>query len=96
MHFKVPHKTTKTAAKQRVKDALEQARPHLKGQAEITEEKWEGDTFHFSVNLQGKTVTGTLAVGDMDFELNAKLPLMWRLFEGKIEREISKQIASMK
>lgn len=95
MHFKVPHKTTKTAAKQRVKDSLEQARPHMQGQVEINKENWEGDTLHFDVNLQGKNVTGTLEVTEMDIVLNAKLPLMWRLFEGWIEKEISKQIAAL-
>lgn len=96
MHFKVPHKTTKTAAKQRVKDALEHARPQMEGQVKINEEAWEGDTFKFSVDLQGKTVTGSLEVTEMDFILNAKLPLMWRLFEGRIEKEIMKQVAAMK
>ncbi len=95
MHFKVPHKTTKTAAKQKVKDSIEQARPHLQGQVEINKEEWQGDTFHFDVNLQGKNVSGTLEVTEMDIILNAKLPLMWRLFEGRIEKEIAKQVAAL-
>lgn len=96
MHFKVPHKTTKTEAKQRVKDAIEQARPHLQGQAEINKEEWQGDALHFDVNLQGKNVTGSLEVTDMELIFNAKLPLMWRLFEGRIEKEVAKHIAAMK
>ena len=96
MHFKIPHKKTKTEAKQRVKDALEEARPHMQGQVEIKEEKWEGDTFHFVVNVQGKEVTGILEVTDMDFVLNAKLPLLGRMFEGRIEKEILKQVAALK
>jgi hypothetical protein len=95
MHFKVPHKTTKTEAKQRVKDALEQARPHMQGQVEVNKEEWEGDIFRFDVNLQGKNVTGTLEVTEMELVFNAKLPLMWRLFEGRIEKEIAKQVASL-
>jgi hypothetical protein len=96
MHFKVPHKTTKTEAKQRVKDALEQARPHMKGQAEINKEEWQGDTLHFDVNLQGKNVTGTIEITEMEIVMNAKLPLMWRLFEGRIEKEIAKQVAQLR
>ncbi len=95
MHFKAPHATTKTEATQKVKDAIEAARPHLQGQVEVNEERWEGDTFHFSLNLQGKTVTGTLEVTDTDFILNAKLPLLWRMFEGRIEKEIAKQMAAL-
>jgi hypothetical protein len=96
MHFQVAHKKTKTEARQKVKDALEAARPQLKGQAEIKEERWEGDTFHFVVDLQGKQVTGTLVVTDSEFVIDAKLPLLWRLFEGRIEKEIAKQVAGLK
>ncbi len=96
MHFKIPHKTTKTDAKVKVQKALEEARPHLAGHATITSEKWEGDTFHFSVDLQGKSITGTLAITESDFILDAKLPLLWRMFEGRIEKEIAKQVAQLK
>ncbi|MFZ2555902.1 MAG: polyhydroxyalkanoic acid system family protein [Minisyncoccia bacterium] len=95
MHFKIAHKTTKTEATQRVKDALEQARPHMKGQLDVNSEKWEGNTFHFDVALKGKTITGTLEVTETDFVLDAKLPLMWRIFEGMIEKEIAKQVQSL-
>lgn len=96
MHIQVPHKTTKTEAKQKIKDALEEARPHAKGQVEILKEAWEGDTFHFSLNLQGKEVTGTLLVTEMDLILDAKLPLLWRMFEGRIEKEIAKQVEQLR
>ncbi len=96
MHFKAPHKTTKTAAKQKVKDAIEAARPHMKDQVVINTEEWQGDIFHCDVNLQGKKVTGTLEVTDMDFIVDAKLPLLWRMFEGRIEKEIAKQMEAMR
>ncbi|MEK7156049.1 MAG: polyhydroxyalkanoic acid system family protein [Patescibacteria group bacterium] len=95
MHFKIPHKTTKFQATQKVKEALEHARPQLKGNGTITEERWDGSTFHFAADLQGKTVTGTLAVTDTDFVIDAKLPLMWRLFEGRIEKMILEQVKQM-
>ncbi len=93
MHFKVPHKTTKTEAKQKIKNAIEEARPMMKGQAEITGERWDGDTLFFTVLLQGKEITGSVEVTDMDMIVNATLPLMWRLFEGRIEREIAQQLS---
>ncbi len=92
MHFKIAHKTTKTEATQRVKDALEEARPHLKDEVIINSEKWENSTLHFDVSLKGKNITGTMEVTESDFVLNAKLPLMWRIFEGMIEKEIAKQV----
>ncbi|OGG60767.1 hypothetical protein A2765_01480 [Candidatus Kaiserbacteria bacterium RIFCSPHIGHO2_01_FULL_56_24] len=96
MHFQISHTKTKTEAKQKVKDAIEGARPHMKEQVVVKEERWDGDTFHFLVDLQGKQVTGTLLVTDTDFIIDAKLPLLWRLFEGRIEKEIAKQVAGLR
>ena len=95
MHFKIPHKSTKFDAVKKVKQALEEARPHLKGQATIDEERWETDVLHFAASVQGKQITGTLEVTDTDFILDAKLPLMWRLFEGRIEKMIAEQVKQM-
>lgn len=95
MNFKIPHKTTTFKAVQKVKDALENARPQLKGQATIEEETWAKNTLTFRVNIQGKTVTGSLEVTDTHFLVNAKLPLLWRLFEGRIEKMIMEQVKQL-
>jgi hypothetical protein len=92
MHLVIPHKTTAAAAVKRVKDGLSENRTQIDQNATITEERWEGDTFHFGVEVQGKVITGTPEVTDTDFVLDAKLPLLWRMFEGRIEKEIEKQI----
>ena len=96
MHFKIPHKTSKFKAITKVKQALNDARPQMKGHAEITEERWENDTLHFGADLQGKSITGTLVVTDTDFVIDAKLPLMWRLFEGRIEKMIAEQVKQLR
>ncbi|MFZ2887194.1 MAG: polyhydroxyalkanoic acid system family protein [Minisyncoccia bacterium] len=95
MQLKLPHKQPKSKARQRVKDALEQARPQFKDQVEIHEEKWEGDVLTFSFTAQGQKISGTLTVGDAHFDLYVKLPFMLRLFEGRIKAEIEKQIKQM-
>lgn len=81
---------------QKVKKALDDARPQMKDQAVINSEKWEENTLHFDVTVQGKHITGTLEVSETDFILDAKLPLLWRMFEGMIEKEIAKQIQLLK
>ena len=95
MHFQVPHKSTKIQALTKVKKALEEGRGQLSGYAKIDEERWEGDTLHFATTLQGKQITGTLEVTDRDFVIDAKLPLFWRIFEGKIESMIAEQVRSL-
>ncbi len=63
--------------------------------ATIKEETWEGSTLRFDVELQGKDIAGTLEVTDMQYVLDAKLPLLWRMFEGRIESEIAKRVQSL-
>ena len=95
MHIQIPHKATKIQALTKVKLALEHGRSQLAGHATIDEERWEGDTLHFAATLQGKQITGTLLVTDKDLVVDAKLPLLWRIFEGRIEKMIGEQIQSL-
>lgn len=95
MQVTIPHKLTKELAVARVKEAIERARPQLGEQATITEERWDGDTLHFAFTAQGQSISGTFAVHDSTFDLQAKLPLMLRMFEGRLEAAIKEQAAAM-
>jgi len=95
MHFNFPHKTTKTAAKDKIEATLRDHRAEIAQHAKITREEWEGNTLNFAVDLQGKTITGTLEITETDYILDATLPLLWRMFEGKIEKEVRKQVEGM-
>lgn len=93
MQVTIPHQFKKAEARARVEQALREAKPQLNGKVVVEEERWEGDTLHFAFVAQGQRITGTFAVGDKEFELNAKLPLMLKFFEGKIERAIQEHVA---
>jgi len=95
MHLQIPHKTNKIAALTKIKKALQEGRSQLGDMASIDEERWEGDILHFAATLQGKQITGTLAVTDKDFVIDAKLPLLWRIFEGRIQKMIDEQVKSL-
>jgi hypothetical protein len=95
MHFQVPHQMTASKARGRVNAMLNQYRGQIMQQAKIIKEEWKGDKLVFEVEIQGKKVTGYLDITDTDYIFDATLPLMWRLFEGKIEKEIQKQVAAM-
>jgi len=82
-------------ARGRVNTMLNQHRGQIMQQAKIIKEEWQGDKLVFEVEIQGKKVTGYLDITDQDYIFDATLPLMWRLFEGKIEKEIQKQVAAM-
>lgn len=79
----------------RVKAALNEARAKIGDQATIDKEEWQGDTLHFGFTAQGQSISGTFEVRDNNFELNAKLPLMMRMFEGKIKKAIEEQAQAM-
>jgi hypothetical protein len=95
MHIVIPHKLSRGAAVSKIKSALEEHRADIAQHATLKKEEWAGDTLNFDINLQGKDIAGTLEVTDTEYVLDAKLPLLWRMFEGKIEREIEKQVSSM-
>ncbi len=95
MHVELPHQFSKKEAVNRVKQALNQSRGQLLQQAPDLTYKWEDDVLHFAATVQGKHITGTLAVEDKQFVLDAKLPLLWRMFEGQIEKALRQQVSQI-
>lgn len=97
MHFQVPHKFGTSQAVERVKQALEQVKtnPQVKDQLTIEKEEWEGNTLTFAFTGQGQHITGTVVVEEKEFIVDAKLPFMLRMFEGRIEKMISEQVQKM-
>ncbi len=95
MHLQIPHKFSQAQAIERVKRGLIEARPHMKDQVVIEKEDWHDNILTFAFVAQKQRITGILVVGDKDFMVDAKLPLVWRLFEGKIEKMIQEQVGGM-
>ncbi len=95
MHIAVPHKMSASQAVGRIKSMLNEHRGTIMQQAKITQEEWKGNTLHFAVEIQKKPVVGTLATTENEYVLDATLPFLWRIFEGKIEKEIKKQVEGM-
>lgn len=95
MHLQIPHKLTQPEAIEKVKASLEAARPQMAGQVNIEKEEWDGNKLNFAFTAQKQHITGTLVVEDKDFVVDAKLPLMLRMFEGKIEKMIGEQVKTL-
>ncbi len=95
MHFNIPHQFSKAQAVDRIKKALVEARPHMQGQVVMEKEEWDGDTFNFAFLVQKQRITGSVLVEDAQFVVDAKLPLLWRMFEGKIQRTIEEQVKTL-
>lgn len=95
MQVQIPHKFTQAQAIQQVKRALDEGRAKAAGQATIHEEKWDDNVLHFDVTAQGQRISGTVTVNPDNFDIYAKLPLMLRMFEGRIEAAIKEQVQGM-
>ncbi len=96
MHIDIPHKFKSTdEAVARVKSALNEGRSQLDGKATIEKEEWSGNTLSFAVTIQGQSISGTLVVRESVFDINAKLPFMMRMFEGRIEKALKEQTSKM-
>lgn len=91
MKVSIPHKQTKIAAITHIKKILNDSRSMMASQISDMKESWEGNILTFAFTAQKNHISGTLEVKDHSFELYAKLPLMMRLFEGKIEKMIQEE-----
>lgn len=96
MQIKIPHQAgSAQAAKSKVMQALDEARAKIGDQATIDKEEWNDNVLTFGFTAQGQSISGTFEVRDNEFELNAKLPLMLRMFEGRLKKAIEEQARGM-
>jgi len=95
MHLNIPHKLSKLEAAAQVRKALADAKPQMGDEMTIEKEEWQGDTLHFAFTAKGQHITGQLEVQDGAFVIDAKLPLMLRMFEGQIEKMVAEQSAQL-
>ena len=95
MQFSIPHKLRKEEAKAHVDGMLKKHEKDIAQNATGVVTKWKGDTLEFAFTAQSAAFSGTLSVRASEYELHAKLPLRYKLFEGTIERMIKGEIAKL-
>lgn len=95
MKFQIKHKTSKFEATQRIKKLLVEQQKQIEANATNVKTEWTGDVLEFEFTAQGTHISGTLTVTDTAFDVYAKLPLMYRLFEGQIEKMITQEAAKL-
>jgi hypothetical protein len=95
MKFQIPHKTTKIEAMTRIKKMLAENQQKIAEHAVIEKTLWNDNVLDFAFTAQGTHISGTVTVTDTEFDVYAKLPLMYRLFEGQIEKMIKAEVAKL-
>lgn len=95
MRIAVPHHTSKDDAREKVDQRLGQLLSQFGGHAEEIEHAWLGDTMRFKGKARGLAVEGTIDVTDAEIILDAKLPLMAKMFEGRIRQAVEREADAM-
>lgn len=95
MRIAVPHHTSKDVARGKVDQRLGQLLSQFGGHAEEIEHEWLGDTMRFKGKARGLAVEGTIDVTDAEIILDAKLPLVAKMFEGRIREAVEREAGAM-
>ncbi len=91
MRIAVTHNTSKETARRKVDERLGQLLSQFGGHAEEVEHEWLGDTMRFKGKARGFTIQGTVEVTDAAVILDAKLPLVAKMFEGNIRQAVERE-----
>ncbi len=86
MRIAVPHHTSKHAARGKVDQRLGRFYRQFGGRAEEIQHEWLGDTMKFRGKARGLSLEGTVEVTDAAIVIDAKLPLMAKMFERRSAR----------
>ena len=95
MRIAVEHHTSKENARRRVEARLDQLLAQFGGRADEIQHEWVGDTLRFKGKARGLSVEGSVEVTDSEVIIDGKLPLMARMFEGRIRQAVEREADAM-
>jgi putative polyhydroxyalkanoate system protein len=95
MRIAIPHHTTRANARRIIEQKLSQVEQHYGHYASDIEQQWVGDTLNLSAKAKGFQIKGTLDITDTEVILEGKLPLMAKMFEGRIKSTVEKEGAEL-
>ncbi|PKP92271.1 MAG: hypothetical protein CVT77_09610 [Alphaproteobacteria bacterium HGW-Alphaproteobacteria-16] len=86
----IPHKLGREAARARIAGGVGKIGSMFPGGGTV-DERWEGDTLHFTVSAMGQTVASRLEVFEDRVHAVVDLPPMLALFASKIREKLQKE-----
>jgi len=84
----IPHKLGRAAARARIAGGVGKLAEMVPGGGQV-EQRWEGDSLHFTVTAMGQTVASRLDVLDDKVHAEVHLPPMLALFATKIREKLA-------
>ncbi|ATY33580.1 polyhydroxyalkanoic acid system family protein [Sphingomonas psychrotolerans] len=86
----IPHKLGRAAARARIAGGVGRITEIVPGGGHV-EQRWEGDTLHFTVSAMGQKVSSRLDVLDDKVHAEVDLPPMLALFASKIREKLTEK-----
>jgi hypothetical protein len=86
----IPHKLGRAAARARIAGGVGTIAEIVPGGGHF-EQRWEGDTLHFTVSAMGQKVSSRVDVLDDKVHAEVDLPPMLALFAGKIREKLTEK-----
>lgn len=86
----IPHKLGKAGARARLSNGVGKIGSMIPGGGAV-QERWEGDSLHFTVTAMGQTVASRLDLHETHVHAQVDLPPLLALFAGKIREKLQKE-----
>lgn len=97
MKIDYKHGLTPEEAYGRINNLLSELKSQYADKISDHQSSWNSDhtQMDFSIKVMGFSAKGQICLGEGQVTLEGKLPLMARMFKGKIERMIEKQLVDI-
>ena len=86
----IPHKLGRDVARARLAGGISKIAEVVPGGGQV-EQRWEGDTLHFTVSAMGQQVASRLQVYEDRVHAEVHLPPMLALFAGKVREKLAEK-----
>jgi putative polyhydroxyalkanoate system protein len=86
----IPHQLGKAEARRRIEDGVGQLR-HQQGMVTRLDERWEGDTLHYSAAAMGQSVSGLVAIEEAQVRVEVELPWMLAMLGSLVRQRIEQR-----
>ncbi len=86
----IPHKLGRTEAKSRIEGGIYKLESAIPG-AQMSEQHWEGDALHFTLDAMGQHITCSMDIKDEHIDAVFELPPLLAMFANKIKEKMQKE-----
>lgn len=91
MKITIPHSLGAAEARRRIESRMSMLKTQYGRYIDDVVQLWQDDTLFVDVRSRGLKGTGKVEVGESEVTVEGELPLMARMFEGKIKSAVERE-----